>query len=102
MNAVSNVGKRYLPRGWGDLGLQVAIWFGFLALYQIARGIADHSTARAFANGLRVIDFERGANALYELTFQRLASSSHLLTTATSWTYWNSEFTVVGLALLWV
>ena len=25
-----------------------------------------------------------------------------LLLTAAAWTYWNSEFTVVGLALLWV
>jgi hypothetical protein len=102
MNAVSIVGKRYLPRGWSDLGLQFAIWFGFLGLYQVVRGITDHNSAKALANGLRVIDFERGVNALYELTFQRVTSSSHLLTTATSWTYWNSEFTVVGLALLWV
>src|SRR5204862_6514984 len=27
---------------------------------------------------------------------------SQLLATLASWTYWNSEFTVVGVALLWV
>jgi membrane-associated phospholipid phosphatase len=31
-----------------------------------------------------------------------MISSSELLTAAVSWTYWNSEFTVVGLTLLWV
>jgi hypothetical protein len=102
MTTMARVGRRYLPRGWRDLGLQVAIWFGFLALYQLARGFADRDPARAFQNGLRLIDFEQGANALWELTFQRLALSSHVLGTVASWTYWNSEFTVVGLALLWV
>ncbi len=101
-DAVVRVGKRYLPRGWADLGRQVAIWFGFLIVYQLVRGLADRSPAAAFHNGLRVIDFESSANALYELTFQRIAQQSHWLSAAVSWTYWNSEFTVVGLALLWV
>ena len=39
---------------------------------------------------------------LYELTFQQFVDQRHLLETAVSWTYWNSEFTVVGLAVLWV
>jgi hypothetical protein len=94
--------RRYLPRGWSDFGLQLAIWFGFLAAYQLARGLADRSTTAAFANGLRVIDFERSAAGLYELTLQRLVHSSHLLELAASWTYWLSEFAGVGLALLWL
>jgi membrane-associated phospholipid phosphatase len=95
-------GRRVLPRGWGDLGRQVAIWFGFLAAYQIARGLADRNPPRAFENGLQVIHFERHANALIELTLQRAVDGSEFLATLSSWTYWNSEFTVVGLALLWV
>jgi len=101
-DAVERVGRRYLPRGWTDLGRQLLIWFGFLLVYQLVRGLADRSPAAAFHNGLRVIDFETGVNALYELTLQRIASQSHWLWDAVSWTYWNSEFTVVGLALLWV
>jgi hypothetical protein len=101
--AVAAVGRRYLPRGWRDFLLQLAIWFGFLAAYQVARGFADRDPARAFANGLRVIDWEEGhAHRLFELTFQNLAASSKALELAVAWTYWNSEFTVMGLALLWV
>jgi membrane-associated phospholipid phosphatase len=100
--AVSTIGRRYLPRGWGDLGRQVAIWFGFLLLYQIARGIADRNPARAFENGLWVIEFERHVSNLFELTLQQFVSTSQVLTQAVSWTYWFSQFTVVGLALLWV
>ena len=47
------------------------------AVYQIARGFADRDPAKAFANGLRVIDFEQSANGLYELTLQRLVDQSH-------------------------
>jgi membrane-associated phospholipid phosphatase len=102
MTALVKAGRRALPRGYADLFRQLTIWFGFLALYQIARGVADRDPARAFNNGLRVIGFERHANALYELTFQRIADSSSFLTSAAAWTYWNSEFTVIGVALLWV
>jgi PAP2 superfamily len=91
-----------LPRGWGDFGLQLAIWFGFLGAYQVARGLADRNPPKAFDNGLHVIGIERHANALFEVTLQRLVDGSQVLATAASWTYWNSEFTVVGVTLLWV
>jgi membrane-associated phospholipid phosphatase len=103
VTALAAVGQRYLPRGWSDLARQVAIWFGFLAVYQIVRGIADRSPVRAFEDGLRVIQFEQKlTNSLYELTLQRFVSSSHVLELLTSWTYWLSEFAVLGLALLFV
>src|SRR5207248_5277882 len=51
----------------------------------------------------RVLDFEqRTTHHVVELTFQQFAASSRLLTDLVAWTYWNSEFTVVGLALLWL
>ncbi|HEU0303948.1 MAG TPA: phosphatase PAP2 family protein [Gaiellaceae bacterium] len=100
--AVVAIGHRYLPHGWRDFGRQLAIWFGFLLAYQVVRGIADRSPARAFENGLWVIEIEQRATGLVELSFQQMIESSELLTAAASWTYWNSEFTVVALTLLWV
>ena len=102
MNVLVAAGRRVLPRGYADLVRQLAIWFGFLAAYQAARGIADRNPPRAFENGLQVIGIERHAHALIELTLQRIVDGSQLLATLVSWTYWNSEFTVVGLALLFV
>jgi membrane-associated phospholipid phosphatase len=50
-----------------------------------------------------VISIERRfTHHLFELSVERVADSSSWLLTATAWTYWNSEFTVIGLALLWV
>jgi PAP2 superfamily protein len=99
---VATAPRRILPRGWLDLLWQLSLWFAFLLAYQVARGIADRNTAKAFENALTVIDVEQRADALFELTFQRWIHSSELLTTLTSWTYWMSQFTVVGLTLLWV
>jgi PAP2 superfamily len=100
--SVATAPRRILPRGWLDLLWQLSLWFAFLLAYQVARGIADRNTAKAFENALTVIDIEQRADALFELTFQRWIHSSELLTTLTSWTYWMSQFTVVGLTLLWV
>lgn len=101
-HAVATIGRRYLPRGWRDLARQLVIWFGFLLLYQVVRGLADRNPTQAFENGLWVISVEERVTDLFELTLQNLAHSSEVLMAAVAWTYWNSEFTVVGLALLWV
>jgi hypothetical protein len=100
--SVATAPRRILPRGWLDLLWQLSLWFAFLLAYQVARGIADRNPTQAFENALTVIDLEQKADALFELSLQRLIHSSELLTTLTSWTYWMSQFTVVGLVLLWV
>jgi membrane-associated phospholipid phosphatase len=103
VTAVVAYGRRVLPHGWRDLGRQLGIWFGFILAYQLARGLADRNPARAMWNGWRVLTFEqRTMHHLFELTAQRIVDSSHTLLTIVAWTYWNSEFTVVGLAILWV
>ena len=92
-----------MPRGYADFARQLLIWFGFIFAYQIARGLADRNPAKAFVDGWRILDFEqRVTNHVFELTLQQFAVSSSVLSKLVAWTYWNSEFTVVGLALLWV
>ena len=100
--AVIDAGRRVLPRGYADLARQLAIWFGFYVAYQIVRGTADRDAAVAFENGLKIADVERRLGALFELSLQGFLSSSRLLIALTSWTYWLSQFAVLGLALLWV
>jgi membrane-associated phospholipid phosphatase len=102
MSAAITAGRRLFPRGYADFGYQLLIWFGFLAAYQLVRGLADRDPTRAFTNGWRVIGLEQRLAGLGELTLQGWTQSSRVLETLVSWTYWNSEFTVIGLALLWV
>jgi membrane-associated phospholipid phosphatase len=51
---------------------------------------------------LRVADLEHRVTGLWELSLQSLVASSSVLREATSLTYWHSQFTVLGLVLLWV
>jgi hypothetical protein len=103
VSALVAAGRRILPRGWTDLGRQLVIWFGFALAYQLARAATDRDPAKAFANGDRVVDLELHVTSrLYELTIEQFVMRRHWLAQLVSWTYWNSEFTVVGLALLWV
>jgi membrane-associated phospholipid phosphatase len=103
MERVVALGRKVLPRGWRDFGLQLGIWFGFYFSYLAVRHLTDRDSGKAVMNGLRVISLERRvSHHLFELTVERVADSSHTLLTALAWTYWNSEFTVIGLTLLWV
>ena len=94
--------SRRLPRGWAHLGLQFVIWMGFYVVYQVARGAADRSVASAFQNGEWVLRQERELGALFEPAIQRVVDTSSILVTLTSFTYWLSQFAVVGITLLWV
>ena len=94
--------SRRLPRSWTHLGAQFAFWLGFYVVYQLVRGIADRDIGTAFWNGFHVIRIERWTGTLFEPTLQRLVDSSIVLIKATTYTYWLSQFAVVGLTLLWV
>jgi membrane-associated phospholipid phosphatase len=68
----------------------------------VARGAADRSIVKAFVNGQWVLEKEEALGALFEPSIQRVVDASTILVTLTSYTYWLSQFVVVGLTLLWV
>jgi membrane-associated phospholipid phosphatase len=102
VTSYTQTASRRLPRGWRHLLAQFAFWLGFYVVYQIVRGIADRDIGTAFWNGFNVIRLERWTGTLFEPTLQRVVDSSTLLIKATTYTYWLSQFAVVGLTLLWV
>ncbi|HWQ24749.1 MAG TPA: phosphatase PAP2 family protein [Gaiellaceae bacterium] len=102
MSSLAADRSRHLPRGWAHLAFQLLIWVGFYAAYQVARGAADRSVYDAFRNGELVVRTERHLGTLFEPTLQRVVDASSLLVALTSYTYWLSQFAVVGLTLLWV
>jgi membrane-associated phospholipid phosphatase len=102
MSAVIAAGRRFLPRGYRDFARQLLIWVGLLVAYQLARGVADRDPAEAIRHGLTVIDLQERVGGLWELSLQGALLSSDFLMTLTSWTYWLSQFVVLGVALLYV
>src|SRR5215211_4493425 len=102
MSAVIAAGRRFLPRGYRDFARQLMIWIGFVLAYQLARGVADRDPPEAIRNGLAVIDLQERLGGLWEVSLQGALLSSDFLMTLTSWTYWLSQFAVLGLALLFV
>ena len=46
MERVVALGRRVLPRGWRDFGLQLGIWFGFYFSYLAVRHLTDRTRAR--------------------------------------------------------
>jgi membrane-associated phospholipid phosphatase len=101
MGALVAAGRRALPRGYADFAWQLALWFGFYLAYQAVRARADHDVGLAFTNARRVADVEQRLGSFWELSLQGVVESSALLIRLTSWTYWLSQFAVLGLALLW-
>ena len=102
MTSYTHTVSRRLPRGWIHLAAQFAFWLGFYVVYQLVRGVANRDVGAAFWNGLHVIQIEEWTGTLFEPTLQRVVDSSELLIKATTYTYWLSQFAVVGLTLLWV
>ena len=102
MSTLAGHTSRRLPRGWAHLAFQFVIWMGFYVVYQVARGAADRSVAHAFQNGEWVLRKESEIGALFEPAVQRVVDTSSILVTLTSYTYWLSQFAVVGATLLWV
>jgi membrane-associated phospholipid phosphatase len=94
--------SRRLPRGWAHLAFQFVIWMGFYVAYQVARGAADRDVVTAFRNGEWVAETEHGIGTLFEPALQRVVDTSSILVFLTSYTYWLSQFAVVGATLLWV
>jgi membrane-associated phospholipid phosphatase len=100
-SAAAEVSRRF-PRGWAHFVFQFVIWVGFYVVYQIVRGEADRNLAHAYRNGEWVVLKEKNLGALFEPAVQRVVDTSSILVTLTSYTYWLSQFAVVGLTLLWV
>jgi len=95
--------RRLLPRGRRDFLVHLAIWLGFAAAYQAARGLAEQGPGEAFDNARRVVRLEEELGAFVERRLQDpVLEAGGLLLHAVNWTYWLSQLAVVGLVLLWV
>jgi len=93
---------RMLPKGWGDLLRQFALFFLVYQGYQMVRGLADGKAALAIANGDRVIDLERSLGAFFEPGLQQALIAHHWLIDGANFMYLNAQFVITTGFLVWL
>jgi membrane-associated phospholipid phosphatase len=91
-----------LPKGWGDLGRQIAILVSVDLAYTAVRGIADSERSDAFAHGHQVIDFERATGTFFEPGLQAFFLPAHGLIDIANQIYLNAQFSIALGFLVWL
>jgi hypothetical protein len=93
---------RLLPKGWGDLLRQFALFFLAYQGYQMVRGLADGKADVAFGNGERVIDLERSLGTFFEPGLQQALIDHHWLIDTANFMYLNAQFVITTGFLVWL
>jgi PAP2 superfamily len=93
---------RLLPKGWGDLLKQFALFLIAYQGYQMVRGLADGRAEVALANGERVIDLERSLGTLFEPGLQQALLGHHWLIDTANFMYLNTQFLITTGFLAWL
>ena len=94
--------SRRLPKGWGDLFLQLVFFFLAYQGYQIVRGFADGRSHDALSNGAHVISLERSLGTFFEPGLQQAVLSHQWLIDVANWMYFNTHFVVTVGVLAWI
>jgi hypothetical protein len=92
----------WLPRGWGDAGLQVGLFVLADLCYETVRGIAEGQRQEAFANAATVIDIEKATGTFFEPDLQSALISQRWIIDAANFMYMNSHFVLTTGFLVWL
>jgi hypothetical protein len=97
---ISFIGDR-LPRGWTDLLLQFALFFGAYQGYQVVRGMSEGRDALAFANAERIRDVERSMGLFFEPGCKSAMLVFGWVIDAANWMYVNTHDIVTTSFQAW-
>jgi membrane-associated phospholipid phosphatase len=92
----------WLPRGWRDLFVQLGLYVFADNAYELARGMAEGRASLAFANGERIIDFQRATHTFFEPGLQSIVLDHQWLIDFANQIYLNSQFTIASGFLIWL
>jgi membrane-associated phospholipid phosphatase len=91
-----------LPKGWGDLGRQIAVLVSVDLAYTFVRGIADGERALAMTHGQQVIDLERTTHTFFEPSLQEFFLPAQGIIDFANQIYLNAQFSVALGFLVWL
>ena len=93
----------FLPKGWGDLFLQLTIFAAFDLLYEITRMLAVGDRQVALAHARDIVSAERSLGMFHELDVQQFAATAPgFVQSVANWTYFNCQFSISFGFLFWV
>jgi hypothetical protein len=98
---VARIG-RWLPRGWGDAGLQVGLFVLADVAYETVRGVAEGQRVEAFANAATVIDAEVATGTFFEPDLQAALLDYRWIVEVANFAYMNSHFVLTTGFLVWL
>jgi uncharacterized membrane protein YbhN (UPF0104 family) len=99
---ITAIGTR-LPRGWGDLGRQLAIFALLDLAYELSRTLAVGDRSVALRHAHSIVNTERSLGLFHELDVQRWAMNApSIVMSVANWTYFNCQFTLTFGFVLWV
>jgi len=100
---VARIGSgSWLPKGWGDAGLQISLFVVAELAYETVRGVADGQRVQAFHNGANVISLEKSLHTFFEPNFQAFFIDHRWLIDFANFMYMNSHFVVTTAFLVWL
>jgi membrane-associated phospholipid phosphatase len=91
-----------LPKGWGDLGRQVAVLVSVDLAYTFVRGIADGQKAVAMTHGQQIIDFEKATGTFFEPSLQAFFLPAQGIIDVANQLYLNAQFSIALGFLVWM
>ena len=91
-----------LPKGWGDLGRQIAILVSVDLAYTFVRGIADGEKEIAIVHGQQVIDLERSTHTFFEPSLQAFFLPARGVIDVANQIYLNAQFSIALGFLVWL
>lgn len=99
---ITAIGKR-LPRGWGDLGRQLAIFALLDMAYELSRTFAVGDRSTALRHSRSIVSTERSLGLFHELDLQQWAlHAPSIVMSVANWTYFNCQFTLTFGFVLFV
>jgi hypothetical protein len=94
--------SRWLPKGWPDFFLQLALFTVVDVLYELTRGLSEGSVATAFAHARRVVSWEQSLGIFNELDVQQWALQRHWALDVADFTYFHMHFVVTTVFMFWL